>query len=99
MGIYIFLPLGCVGGSFVGLGPLKDICRRGWALDEHVFSNVEFRLVNNAEVLGFNVLGSLGGNVVKGKSLLGGNGGGEVPSLGGSIGAFGACRACYYDNV
>lgn len=24
--ILIFLPLGCVGGSFVGLGPLKDMC-------------------------------------------------------------------------
>lgn len=59
---------------------------------EHVLSNAEFRLASSDELLGFNV-GSRGGNVTGGKSLRGGNGGGDVPSLGGSIGAFGACLA------
>jgi len=43
---------------------------------------VEFRRVSNAELLGFNVAGSRGGN-----------GGGEISSRGGRIGAFGACFA------
>lgn len=57
-------------------------------------SRFEFLLASKAEVLGFNVAGSRGGNIIGGKSFLGGNGGGgEVPSLGGNKGAFGACRA------
>jgi hypothetical protein len=55
-----------------------------------VFSNVEFRRANNAEVLAFKV----GGN--RGASLRGGNGGGEISSLGGRIGAFGACLIYIY---
>lgn len=54
---------------------------------------MEFRRVNNAELLGFNVVGSRGGNVTGCPSLRGGNGGGEISSLGGRIGAFGACFA------
>lgn len=65
---------------------------------EHVFSNVEFRLASNAEQLGFNVVGRRGGNITGGKSFRGGNGGGDVPSRGGSIGAFGACLAYISKN-
>ena len=77
---YNISPLGCVGGSFVGLGLLKDICLREWTTVQPVFSNVEFRRVSNAELLGFRVAGSRGGN-----------GGGEISSLGGRIGLFGTC--------
>lgn len=56
-------------------------------------SKFEFRLINNAELLEFNVAGNRGGNVAGGKSLRGGNGGGDVPSRGGNNGAFGACLA------
>lgn len=64
-----------------------------------MLSNVEFRLASNAEQLGFSVVGKRGGNVTGGKSLLGGNGGGDVPSRGGSIGAFGACLAYIFNNI
>lgn len=56
---------------------------------EHVLSNVEFRRSNNAELLEFSVGGSRGG-----MSFRGGNGGGAMSSLGGRIGAFGACLCC-----
>ena len=52
-----------------------------------VFSNVEFRRVSIAELLGFSVAGSRDG------TGRGGNGGGEISSLGGRIGVFGACFA------
>lgn len=77
----------------VGLGPLRDVCLRKCTVVEHVFSSVEFRLASSAELLGFSVR-SRGGKITGGRSLRGGNGGGDVPSLGGSIGAFGACLAC-----
>jgi len=54
---------------------------------------VEFRRASNAELLGFSVTGSRGGNVTVCPSLRGGSGGGEISSLGGRIGAFGACFA------
>lgn len=55
-----------------------------------VFSNVEFRRVSDAELLEFSVVvESRGGN----GSFRGGNGGGGISSLGGRIGAFGACLA------
>lgn len=58
-----------------------------------MLSNVEFRRANNAELLEFSVDGSRGGSVTGGMSLRGGNGGGDISSLGGRIGAFGACLA------
>lgn len=71
---------------------------RGCVEFEVELSRVEFRRANSAELLtGFKVGGSRGGSVPGtslGRSLLGGNGGGDVPSRGGSIGALGACRAC-----
>lgn len=54
---------------------------------------MEFRRDSNAELFGFSVAGSRGGNVTSCPSLRGGNGGGEISSLGGRIGAFGACFA------
>lgn len=61
---------------------------------QHAFSNVELRRASNAEVLELSVDG-IRGNVTGGMSLRGGNGGGEMSSLGGRIGAFGACLACF----
>ena len=76
------------------MGPLKDMCRRVWLEPAgHEFSRVELRLASNAELLGFNVAGSRGGNVPVGGSRRGGSGGGDTPSRGGNIGAFGVCRA------
>jgi len=46
---------------------------------------VEFRRANNVELLEFSIGGS------RGMSLRGGNGGGDISSLGGRTGAFGAC--------
>lgn len=75
----------------MGLGPLKDMWRRG-TVAGIVPSSVELRRASSAEAtLG---AGMRGGNVITGgRSRLGGNGGGEVPSLGGNIGALGACLA------
>lgn len=64
------------------------MCRRGCVVLEDIFSKVELRLANSAELLGLKFTGIRGG-----KSRLGGNGGGDVPSRGGRIGAFGACLA------
>lgn len=64
-----------------------------------MLSNVEFRRANNAELLEFSVGGSRGGSVTGGTSLRGGNGGGDISSLGGRIGAFGACLACCDDSL
>lgn len=58
----------------------------------HGLSNVEFRRNSSAEVLGFSVGSTRGGNVADGGR--GGKGGGDKSSLGGRIGAFGACLAC-----
>ena len=76
----------------MGLGPLKDMYLRGCVEFKVLPSRVELRRANKAELLGFSVAGSRGGRVA-GRSLRGGNGGGDVPSRGGRIGAFGACRA------
>lgn len=59
---------------------------------------MEFRRVSNAELLGFSVVESRGGNVASCPSLRGGNGGGEISSLGGRIGAFGACFAYIFSK-
>lgn len=64
---------------------------------EHVLSNVEFRRANNAELLAFSVGGSRGGSDTGG--IRGGNGGGDISSLGGRIGAFGACLAYICSKV
>lgn len=78
----------------VGLGPLKDMCLRDAPVLIGIeFSRVELRLAKSAELLELRVAGKRGGNVEEGRSRLGGNGGGETPSRGGNIGAFGACRA------
>lgn len=81
-------------GSFVGLGPLKDICLLGCVSGiKHELSRLEFLLANKAELLELKFGGNRGGTLAEGKSRLGGKGGGEVPSLGGNSGALGACLA------
>lgn len=59
-----------------------------------MLSNVEFRRANNVELLEFSIDGSRGGT-----SLRGGNGGGDISSLGGRTGAFGACLICCEDSL
>lgn len=55
---------------------------------------MEFRRANNAELLGLSVGGSRSGI-----SLRGGNGGGDLSSLGGRIGAFGACFVYIFSKL